>query len=60
MDFMRIIANLGAHAAEQEVDFWDPELLDDFFRAVVEYVYIAPSGTERLKERINNRKQSST
>lgn len=59
-ELMRLIGNLGAHAAEQEVDFWDAELLDDFFRAVVEYVYIAPSRIERLKERIDVRKQSGT
>lgn len=59
-ELMRLIGNLGAHAAEQEVDFWDAELLDDFFRAVVEYVYIAPSRIERLKERIDARKHSGT
>ena len=54
-DLMRQIGNLGSHAGESDVDFWDAELLDDFFRSVVEYIYIAPSKIERLKERINIR-----
>lgn len=52
-DLMRHVGNLGAHAGEKDVDFWDAELLDDFFRSVVEYVYIAPSKIERLKQRIS-------
>jgi hypothetical protein len=51
-DLMRRVGNLGSHAGEVDVDFWDAELLDDFFRSVIEYVYIAPSKIERLKERI--------
>ena len=54
-DLMRQIGNLGAHAGDEDVNFWDAELLDDFFRSVVEYVYIAPSEIERLKQRIRSR-----
>jgi hypothetical protein len=50
-DLMRQIGNLGSHATEREVDFWDAELLDDFFRSIVEYVYIMPSKIARLKQR---------
>lgn len=57
-DLMRHIGNLGAHAGEKNIDFWDAELLDDFFRFVVEYVYIAPSRIERLKRRLGDRKGS--
>jgi hypothetical protein len=52
---MRHIGNLGAHAGDDDLDFWDAELLDDFFRAIVEYVYVAPSKIERLKQRIGSR-----
>jgi hypothetical protein len=48
---MRKVGNLGAHAGDDEVDFWDAELLDEFFRFVVEYVYITPSRILRLKQR---------
>lgn len=51
-DLMRQIGNLGAHAGTEDLDVWDVELLDDFFRSVVEYVYIAPSKIQRLKQRL--------
>lgn len=50
-DLMRKVGNLGAHAGDSEVDFWDAELVDEFFRFVVEYVYITPSRILRLKQR---------
>jgi hypothetical protein len=50
-DLMRKVGNLGAHAGDDEVDYWDAELLDEFFRFVVEYVYITPSRILRLKQR---------
>lgn len=59
-DLMRQIGNLGSHAGESDVDFWDAELLDDFFCSIVEYVYIAPSKIERLKQRIGSRSDGST
>jgi uncharacterized protein DUF4145 len=57
-DLMRHVGNLGAHGGDEDVDFWDAELLDDFFRSVVEYVYIAPSKIQRLKKRIGVRTPS--
>ena len=54
-DLMRTVGNLGSHADEENVDLWDAELLDDFFRALVEYVYITPSRIERFRQRLSNR-----
>jgi hypothetical protein len=52
-DLMRKIGNLGAHADDDhEVDYWDAELLDEFFRSIVEYVYITPSRIERMRQRL--------
>jgi hypothetical protein len=51
-DLMRKVGNLGAHAGDDDVDFWDAELLDEFFRIVVEYVYITPSRLLRLRQRL--------
>jgi hypothetical protein len=51
-DLMRLVGNLGAHAGDDEVDFWDAEFLDEFFRLVIEYVYITPSRIARLRQRI--------
>ena len=42
-DVLRIFGNRGAHAASKEVKPVHTLAIDDFFRAVVEYVYVAPS-----------------
>lgn len=39
----RMIGNLGAHDAERDVTPVEASASDDFFRAVVEYLYIAPA-----------------
>lgn len=51
-DLLRKVGNVGAHADTNDVDLWDAELIDDFFRLVIEYVYVAPSKVERLKQRL--------
>ncbi len=57
-DLIRKVGNIGAHSSGKEVDFHDAELLDDFFKSVVEYVYIAPSKIERLRRRIRDDENS--
>jgi hypothetical protein len=52
-DLVRQVGNLGAHSAAADIDVWDAELLDDFFRSIIEYVYIVPSKIARLKQRIS-------
>lgn len=44
----RILGNLGAHDAEKDVELKDTEVVDEFFRAAVEYIYIAPAKVERV------------
>lgn len=44
----RIIGNLGAHDAEKDVSSEDTEIVDEFFRATIEYIYIAPAKVERV------------
>lgn len=46
-DVLRLLGNIGAHAGDQSVKAWQIHTLDEFFRAIVEYVYVAPS---KLKE----------
>jgi hypothetical protein len=41
-DILRMLGNIGSHAAEESVEPEYVEPIDDFFRAVVEYVYVAP------------------
>ena len=43
---------MGAHAAQEELSVWDAELIDDFFRSIVDYVYIAPARIKRMEHRL--------
>lgn len=57
-DLLRRIGNIGAHADQGDADIWDAELIDDFFRAIVDYVYVSPSKIERLKKRLERQKKN--
>jgi hypothetical protein len=50
--YIRKAGNIGAHATETDMDVWDAETLDDFFRSIIEYVYIAPSKLARFTKRM--------
>ena len=54
-NLLRVVGNMGAHAAEEELSLWDAELIDDFFRSLVDYVYIAPARIRRMQERLSTR-----
>ncbi len=51
-DLLRKVGNMGAHAAQEELSVWDAELIDDFFRSIVDYVYIAPARIRRMERRL--------
>jgi hypothetical protein len=51
-DVLRLLGNIGAHAAHQSVKPGHVRAIDDFFRAVVEYVYVAPSRLKEFRERL--------
>lgn len=55
---IRLLGNLGVHATDDEVSIWDAQLIDEFFRSIVEYVYVAPSKIARLKSRLTQRGES--
>jgi hypothetical protein len=42
-DALRLLGNVGAHATANSIRPWQVYAIDDFFRAIVEYVYVAPS-----------------
>jgi hypothetical protein len=43
-DALRAIGNIGAHAADEDVRPWLVHPIDEFFfRAVIEYIYVAPA-----------------
>ncbi len=56
-DLMRRVGNIGVHATDHDVDIWEAELLDDFFLAVIEYLYVTPSKIERLRARLAARNE---
>lgn len=51
-DVLRTLGNIGSHAADEEVTSEFVEVIDDFFRAVVEYVYVAPWKVSECKNRL--------
>jgi hypothetical protein len=57
-DLLRIVGNKGAHATDDDLDIWEAELIDDFFRLVIEYVYIAPAKVRRMQERVRKPNQA--
>lgn len=46
----RLIGNLGAHDADMDVRLEDTEVVDEFFRAAIEYIYIAPAKVIKLND----------
>jgi hypothetical protein len=51
----RMIANLGAHDAETDVQPSDADIVDEFFRAIIEYLYIAPAKVARVRALIEKK-----
>jgi hypothetical protein len=49
MNVARMIGNVGAHDAEKEVTPEDVEISDRFFKAIVEYIYVAPALLDKVK-----------
>ena len=53
-EVLRLLGNLGAHAAAVDVHLGQIPALDDFFRAVVEYVYVAPAKVKAFREQLSH------
>ena len=53
-DVLRLLGNIGAHWTGQNVHPLQTSALDDFFRAVVEYIYVAPSKLKEFKDGLPN------
>ncbi len=63
-DNLRVLGNLGAHALENvEITSYDASLANDFFKVIIEYVYVAPAKVDLFKKRLGemqNRKSDNT
>ena len=53
---LREVGNIGTHSKEYQFDKFDADFLDDFFTAMVEYIYVAPNTINRLKEKLKKKK----
>ena len=51
-NILRHLGNIGSHAGDEEIDPEYVDVIDDFFRAVVEYVYIAPKRVQEVRDRL--------
>jgi hypothetical protein len=49
---LRVLGNAGAHSSAQNISVPLTWGMDDFFRAIVEYVYVAPRKLQDFKQRI--------
>jgi len=51
-DVLRLLGNVGAHADSLEVHRGHVYALDEFFRAIVEYVYVAPQKVREFRKQL--------
>jgi hypothetical protein len=51
-DALRIVGNMGSHDDEVAVPAEFVEAIDSFFRAIVEYVYVAPARVAEFNEKL--------
>ena len=58
-DLLRLLGNVGSHAADEEVDIKYVPVLDEFFRAIIEYVYVAPHRISEFKEALERAKTTT-
>jgi hypothetical protein len=58
-DVLRTLGNIGSHFDDEEVSPEYVPVIDDFFRAVVEYVYIAPHKVKEFKDRLDQAKKAT-
>lgn len=54
-DLIRLIGNNGSHENEIKINEIEINLLDEFFLAIIEYVYIAPQKISKLKKLLGNK-----
>lgn len=58
-DILRLVGNLGAHADEIDVHPLQAMAIDDFFKAIIDYVYVSPARIERFNEMLQKYRENS-
>jgi len=51
-DILRLLGNVGVHAGEQEVTDYQVTLINDFFKVIIEYIYVAPSKLQEFNDNL--------
>ena len=51
-DILRLLGNIGAHGITESIHPLQANSLDEFFRAIVEYIYIAPFRLKEVREQM--------
>jgi hypothetical protein len=54
----RMFRNWGAHDTEIDVESEDVEVADEFFKAIIEYLYVAPAKVSRVQSLIQQRQSN--
>ena len=53
---LRYFGNIGAHSTEVKIGSEEAGVMDDFFIAVIEYVYVAPEKLNKLSKQLKDKK----
>jgi len=59
-DALRLIGNIGAHGIDDSVHPLQASAIDGFFKAIIEYVYVAPAKLREFKESMESSKKPKT
>ena len=58
-DILRFFGNIGVHSTETNIHSLPVDTIDDFFTAIIEYVYGFPSRIEEIKQSYKEYKQKN-
>jgi len=53
-DTLRTLGNIGAHWSDEKMNNEHVEIIDDFFKSIIEYVYIAPGKLKKYHDKQKN------
>jgi hypothetical protein len=54
---IRFFGNLGIHATQAKIDYADVHIVEDFYLAIIEYVYIAPEKLRKAQQRYKEQRK---
>jgi len=55
-DILRLIGNIGVHSSDVQVQHGHVGPIDEFFRAIIEYVYVAPKKISKLRDSLEGKR----